>query len=360
MRRWRVLVPGELIPRIADQRVLAQLAQSRRQGELSLQVARSDPTRLHELGVGSWFRARWQRRLARRVLVGFPRPALALLARLGPRWLDVALDASFWAGVRRVASRREWRRLTVSSYVVFLYHRIALDRECGEERLYVPPAHFRWQLLLLKACRFHPLQPEELLAFHRDPGRLLPRRSYVLSADDGFLDTVDALAWAGELRPQLFVPTALVGAEAPWRTGGVLATWEDLRRAAGRGVVIGSHGRRHIPMSELDRALLEDELAGSRVDLQAHLGQELPLLAYPHGSHDEQVRRGAAAAGFLVAYTSEAGRNGAGTDPFCLRRISIKAWDSPLSFLWKALTGEHLPRWWERWRLRRYRSRRRW
>jgi hypothetical protein len=46
---------------------------------------------------------------------------------------------------------------------------------------------------------------------------------------------------------------------------------------------------------------------------------------------------------------TETGRNGAGTDPYCLRRVGVKDWDGPLSLLWKSLTGELVPPAWDRW-----------
>jgi hypothetical protein len=44
--------------------------------------------------------------------------------------------------------------------------------------------------------------------------------------------------------------------------------------------------------------------------------------------------------------------NGAGTDVYCLRRVAIKDWDGWAALLWKAATGELLPRRWEQLRLR--------
>ena len=73
------------------------------------------------------------------------------------------------------------------------------------------------------------------------------------------------------------------------------------------------------------------------------------MLAYPHGSHDERVRAAAITAGYRAAFTTETGRNGAGTDPYCLRRVGVKDWDGPLSLLWKSLTGELVPPAWNCW-----------
>jgi hypothetical protein len=76
------------------------------------------------------------------------------------------------------------------------------------------------------------------------------------------------------------------------------------------------------------------------------------MLAYPHGLHDERVRSAAEAAGYQAAFTTDAGRNGAGIDRYCLRRIGVKDWDGSAVFLWKAFTGERWP-----WPLERLRMR---
>jgi hypothetical protein len=101
--------------------------------------------------------------------------------------------------------------------------------------------------------------------------------------------------------------------------------------------------------------LLDDELAGSLRELQTQVPSAIAVLAYPHGSHDERVRAATIRAGYRAAFTTDTGRNGAGTDPYCLRRVSVKDWDGPLSLLWKTMTGELVPPTWDRWtrRLRR-------
>ncbi len=328
----------------------------RARGASSIDLVRADPTLMPLLQVGSWFQATWRLRVARRASA-LVSPGLPARAVAGVRTLELALENAFWSGVRAAATETEWRRLTRSSYVAFSYHRISGD--AAEERLDVPPARFEAQLRLLRLLRFHPLSPSELLSFHAEPSALLPRRSYVLTADDGFLDAVRAFSRAAQHRPQLFVVTDVVGERARWPWGGAapLASWSELADAAGNGVAVGSHTRTHPLLPELAPERLEAELRGSLAELERRLPEPLPVLAYPHGRNDAAVRAAAAAAGYRAAYTTEPGRNGAGADPFRLRRVGVKAWDSRLSFLWKAATGEPLPRAWERWRRFRYRRR---
>jgi peptidoglycan/xylan/chitin deacetylase (PgdA/CDA1 family) len=321
------------------------LSRHRERGASSVEIIRADPSLLPELQIGSWFDGSARTRALRRALAHAPLQPAAIRH---PAALAAAADAAFWAGVRAAASSREWRRLTTSSYVCLYYHRIAGEQKPGEERLDVSPRHFERQLALLRMLGFRPLAADEVAAFHEDPAALLPRRSYVLTADDGFEDATVAFGRHPAHRPQLFVPTARAGETATWAGGGPLATWAELREVNERGIEIGSHGMRHVRMTELDDDALHEELAGSLHELRAQLPRPLPVLAYPHGLHDDTVCAAARAAGYRLAYTTRPGRNGAGTDPYCLRRIGIKEWDTGLSFLWKLVTGEHVPRWWDR------------
>jgi peptidoglycan/xylan/chitin deacetylase (PgdA/CDA1 family) len=266
--------------------------------------------------------------------------------------LRVATDTAFWLGVRSVATNREWERLTRSSYIVFYYHRIAGERKPGQEHLDVHPRRFEHHLRLLRLLGFRSLSPTELLAFHGDPNATLPGRRYILAADDGIDDAVAALRRHGDLDPQVFVCTSSIGGSAWWADNEPIASWEELRELQSVGGVIGSHARDHTPLPEHGPEALDDELAGSLRDLEAHLPGFSPLLAYPHGRHDERVRAAAIAAGYRAAFTTEPGRNGAGTDIYCLRRLELKDWDGPAALIWKAVTGELLPWLWERWRRR--------
>ncbi|HET8582981.1 MAG TPA: polysaccharide deacetylase family protein [Jatrophihabitans sp.] len=321
----------------------------RDRGRDSVRVLRSAPDLLPELQIGSWFNGGWRTRLVRRVALGAPAAAGWLPAR-------VAADAAFWAGVRDAATATEWRRLTASSYVVLCYHRIAGAARPGEERMDVAPAALRRQLRLLCRLGWRPLTVAEIVAFHRDPGAQLPRRRFVLTADDGFRDAVTQLAANAAVHPQIFAVTRSVGDRAGWLGDAPLAGWDELQALCAAGGTVGSHARRHVRLDEQDDAAIEQELAGSLADLRARLAEPAAVLAYPHGGHDARVRDAARQAGYTLAYTTRQGRNGAGTDRWCLRRVEPKAWDSTLSFVWKVLTAESPPPRWERRLERRWRG----
>jgi peptidoglycan/xylan/chitin deacetylase (PgdA/CDA1 family) len=323
----------------------------RERGVSSIDIVRADPSLLTELQLGSFFNVYWPSRVLRRALSSAP----AMFRRRLQS--TAAADAAFWAGARSAATEDEWARLTRSSYVVLMYHRLAGDRIPGEERLDVDPAMFRRQLRWLRRLGFRPLSSEELARFHLDPSVTLPRRSFALTADDGFRDAVAALHGHLSAKPQMFVNTASVGGVASFADDRALASWDELRELAAAGASIGSHARTHRSLAYSPSELLDEELAGSLRELQAQVPAAVPVLAYPHGSHDKQVRAAAMRAGYRAAFTTETGRNGAGTDPYCLRRIGVKDWDGPLSVLWKTVTGEQVPPVWNRWALRLRRAR---
>lgn len=335
-------------PEIMSRRALLRWNIAR--GQASIAAVRVDRSLLSGVQVGAWFASRWRVRLFRRIALALPRPmsvAFAHVASLGPspHVVRLAMDLAFWNGARSESSRSEWEAFTRSSYVALCYHRITSDRIPGQERMNVAPQTFRRQLGMLRMLRYRPLSTEEMVSFHNGATNI-GRRRYVLTADDGFEDCVDAATDASVLA-QLFVPTAAPGMTAWWTAAGEVADWPRLASAAAGGMTIGSHGRRHRPLAGLGDDELRDELEGSRADLRTNLRGASDLLAYPNGRYDERVRKAAVAAGYVAAYTTDPGRNGAGLDALCLRRVTPKAWDSRLSFLFRVATGEPVPHRWD-------------
>jgi peptidoglycan/xylan/chitin deacetylase (PgdA/CDA1 family) len=315
-------------------------------GESSIELARTDPTLVTELQVGSWFDADWRLRLMRRVALRLPWTLVRVaLSRTGAG-ISVAADLSFWRGARTAASGAEWRRLTASSYVALVYHRLAGESKPGQETIDLAPERFDRQLGALRRLGFRSLQPRAVLAFHESPATVLPRRSYVVTFDDGTVDCLEPLLRHAESGAQLFVATRELGGRAHWLANEPLITWEEARALAAAGTHIGSHAQHHRRLTGRDLVDLVDELSGSLSDLRARLGAPIDVVAYPHGAHDLDVRRASQASGFRAGYTTAKGRNGAGTDVYCLRRVSIHGADGTLAVLWKVLTGEGLPHAW--------------
>jgi peptidoglycan/xylan/chitin deacetylase (PgdA/CDA1 family) len=346
-RSGQAIVWGEPV-RFACVRALLSAHYDR--GASSIDVVRADPELLPHLQIGAFFAASRRVRAARRILLTRRTWALAHLAR-GARGLRLAIDVAFWSGVRAAATQAEWDWLTRCSYVVLYYHRVAGEDKPGQERLDVAPAAFERQMRWLRRLRLRPLTAAELVSFHNGTGRRLPRRAFVLAADDGFRDAAVALARHLDLRPFLFVTTSAIGGSATWAGGEQIVSWPELIELARRGAEIGSHSHTHVALTDLDDDVLAFELTRSLEEVRSRF-TGVPMVAYPHGRNDERVRHAAAAAGYELGFTTATGRNSVGTDRYALRRVGLKDWDGAAAVAWKALTGELVPPRVERLRLR--------
>lgn len=247
---------------------------------------------------------------------------------------------------RRLRSER--RRLAGRSYAVLVYHRFAGELKPGQERIDIAPRRFSRQLRALRLAGFRPISPEEIVAFHEGGLEAVPKRGVAITIDDAIEDCVEPLLRHADWEPQLFVPTAEMGGSAHWIEGEPVASWEQLAELAQAGVRIGSHTRHHRRLTSLNEEERAAELGGSLADLRARLPLAIDLLAYPNGDHDDAVCAAAREAGYAAAYTTEKGRNDAGTDRYRLKRVSVHGTDGALAVLWKAWTGQGLPPLWLR------------
>jgi hypothetical protein len=129
-----------------------------------------------------------------------------------------------------------------------------------------------------------------------------------------------------------------------------LASWDELRSLAANGATLGSRSRFDVRLTRLNSRALKRSLSKSLLELQTQADVPFALLAYPQGGHSARVREAAREAGYRAAFTTRPGKNAAGTDLFCLRRIEVEDSDGPITFIWKVATGEPVPWWWKPWR----------
>ncbi len=90
---------------------------------------------------------------------------------------------------------------------------------------------------------------------------------------------------------------------------GHAVTWEMLNRIHRAGVVIGSHTKTHIVMTNETRECVLDEALESRLELERRLGAPVHHFAYPSGSFNSASVKAVAAAGYRFGYTSCTHRN---------------------------------------------------
>lgn len=105
-------------------------------------------------------------------------------------------------------------------------------------------------------------------------------------------------------------------------------SWEDAAQLSDLGHEIGSHGRSHASLAELDRDRLDEEVRGSREELERRLGRPVAHFSAPYGDRarfSPAVSAAARLAGYASCATAQRGRNVSADDVFALRRDHLVA-----------------------------------
>jgi len=214
------------------------------------------------------------------------------------------------------------------------YHRVGALR--GDHVPTVSPESFERQLSFLKRLRFHVLALEDVagLLDRRQP---LPRRSVVITFDDGYEET-HRIAWPLVQRfgfpAAVFVTPGEIG-----RPG--FTTWDQVVEMARDGMTIGSHTMHHayLPLVPEDR--LAEELIESKRVIENRIGQPVSFLSYPVGGFTPQVQAVARRAGYRAACTTNRAASLNGLDPFALRRVKVTERDGNLLLFWAKVSGHY-------------------
>lgn len=159
------------------------------------------------------------------------------------------------------------------------------------------------------------------------------RPTAVITFDDGYADNMHfalPLLIRRKLPFTYFVTTGNVLSGKPFphdlQRGEPLEpnTEGDIRELAQQGVEIGAHTRSHADLAKLEGQSLEDEIAGSKADLEAITGREVRYFAFPFGQPQNLTAdafRVAQEAGFAGVCSAYGGYNFPGGDPFHLERF---------------------------------------
>jgi peptidoglycan/xylan/chitin deacetylase (PgdA/CDA1 family) len=224
-----------------------------------------------------------------------------------------------------------------------MYHRV---EEIPSDAMYptnfVRPAQFKDQLAALRDWGYTSVTVPDWLAYV-DRRKPLPPRPVILTFDDGYRSITDH-AWpllrAQGFHALSFLVTGQLGGTNAWdireRPAPLLSADEvlALRRD---GMDFGSHTRTHRPLTRLSPAVVEEELAGSRRDLAALLGDPPMVLAYPFNNQDRSVRRAAKRAGYAAAVRGTGRMNWRVTPPLGLRRIKVDYRMSVRDLRWRLI-----------------------
>ena len=123
--------------------------------------------------------------------------------------------------------------------------------------------------------------------------------------------------------------------------------WDALRRLAAEGVTLAPHTRTHPALDRMPLAAAQEEIRGSREDLEREIGSSAPIFAYPFGSRDERVASTLRRERFEAAVTQQDGTNPLPVpDPFGLRRTNVTRRTSPVALALRLTSvGARLDAW---------------
>jgi peptidoglycan/xylan/chitin deacetylase (PgdA/CDA1 family) len=144
----------------------------------------------------------------------------------------------------------------------------------------------------------------------------------VISFDDGDLSGYTIAAPILEqqgLRGEFFIVTQWIGQPG-------FMTAAHLRELAERGHGVHSHSRTHPRLTALTPSQIENELKGSKDDLEAALGRPVTQFSIPGGAYDRRVVEIARRAGYQTVMNSVEGYNDESAAPFLLRRFTPRAY----------------------------------
>lgn len=210
---------------------------------------------------------------------------------------------------------------------VLMYHEIAEAAET-ESRLAVSPATFEAQLGYLRSAGFTAITAGELSARLAGGIGELPDRPVVLTFDDGYGDfhsRAMPLLERYRFTATLFVTTGWTQDEDMRQAApGRMLNSTKITEAAGAGLEIGAHTRRHPPLDQLPRELVRKELYTSKQWLEDKLGLPVPGLAYPFGYSSAMVREVARETGYGYAYAVGNVPANPASDLFAVPRLTVR------------------------------------
>jgi len=214
---------------------------------------------------------------------------------------------------------------------ILMYHHI--NEKAPVSKMSVTPDNFERQMEFLKTHQYRVLPLSEYVRRIQN-GEGLPRKSVVITFDDGYDDNITHAYPV--LKAMRFPATFFVQLNGLGKKG--YLTREDIMILAENGMEIGSHTLTHAYLPDLAPGDLEKELFGSKKRLEGILGNEVRLLSYPGGGWTPEVRAVVQRAGFEGAVSTHSG-SPTHRDPYVLRRIRISRTSDNLFLFWLKCSG---------------------
>jgi peptidoglycan/xylan/chitin deacetylase (PgdA/CDA1 family) len=173
------------------------------------------------------------------------------------------------------------------------------------------------------------------------------KRDMIVTFDDGFgnfFDNAFPVILRYNIKTILFITTDFIDGKMSFDAffGGSAGvkplSWRQIKEISGSGVEIGSHTLSHPDLTKLSRDAAYREISESKKKIEDATGRKVRYFAYPFGSaraFNGRIKQLVKESGYERAYTNIMGFNGAGSDPYELRRIRVYSNDNMFRFKMK-------------------------
>lgn len=219
---------------------------------------------------------------------------------------------------------------------VLMYHYIGTKEEAAREKNFITADTFKSQMDFLKRFGYRVISMDEYYAIKR--GKQKPKgREIVITFDDAhytFREAYDILK-SYEFPVTMFVVSEAV--KGNLKNGSLdLETLKQM--SANHWLVMEGHTKTHPLLSQLTPEQIDDEIAGSKNDLEEMFGKQIRFLAYSSGDFDQQVIDVVKKAGYLMAFTTSHKRlKAVPPGPYAITRLKIS--EDNLFIFWGQISG---------------------
>lgn len=186
---------------------------------------------------------------------------------------------------------------------ILMYHHIRINPMPNDAlwaSLNVAPDLLDSELNYLSTHNYHVIGLTELYEALNGEFKL-PENPIVLSFDDGyknFYENAYPLLKKYNMKAIEFVITNVETAPA-------YLSWEQIIEMDKSGLIeIGAHSQHHPNLPSLSLAAIDQEIIGSKNDIEAHLGKKTNWFAYPYGSYNNYIVSTVQKAGFIGAVST--------------------------------------------------------
>lgn len=226
---------------------------------------------------------------------------------------------------------------------ILMYHNLGVPPQGARLRnLYVRTSAFARQMFLLKLLGYQGLSMSAAMPYLRGEKQ---GRVAVITFDDGYVDTLEQalpILQKHGFSATCYVVSRRTGQYNDWDAASLnvrksLMNDAQVRDWHAAGMEVGAHSRTHPRLTGCTDTELQDEIAGSKADLETLLSKPVTQFCYPYGDLDERVVAATRQAGYDAATTVQRGRARAGDEPMLLRRVLVSGSTLPHLFLLKLL-----------------------